>query len=428
MRQYHVLNQSMGFVATSWSFPAGSSLDPPGLEGLAHLSAELALRGTARKSREELARELEFLGCSPAVEVGVESAHFGFECPTRYLQQLADLLHEVFLEPTYDQEELARLKRQLFGEMAELKDNDSAASNLFFGQALYAGDPYGHPIRGYQKSVERISVDDIRAFRQAHYARHRLLLGVAGTCEQSEFNQRFETVLGHFPQGQAVELPALLPHAVDGLDVLLVTRPGRTQAQVTIGQRAVPGNSPYFTPLRLATVGFGGTFTAPLVREIREKRGWSYGVSASLLAGRRSGSFKMRFAPKNSDVLPAIKLSLKMLNALVQSGPTEKNLQFTKRFLVQQYPFLVETPLARLDQMLHIAATGKPADYLETYCERVQAVTVPSALEAVQTVLSPGRQTIVVLGDPSLERPLAKLAGVGRFRTLSVEWDQDVPR
>ncbi len=426
MRTFHVPNRSMGFVATSWSFPAGSSLDPVGLEGLSHLSAEMGLRGTAKRSREELARELEFLGCSPSADVGVESAHFGFECPTRYLERLAGIIREVFLEPDFRPEELERLKNQLYGEMADLKDSDSAAASLFFGQSLYSGDPYGHPIRGYRSSVEKIGVEQIRRFREEHYATHRLLLGVAGTCDASEIDQHFSGLLKQLPEGQAQALPELGDSGIQGLDVLLVTRESRSQAQVIIGQRAIPGPSPLLTALRLAVLGFGGTFTSPLVREIREKRGWSYGVSATLMAGRRSGSFKMRFAPKNSDVVPAIKLSLKMLTELVAEGAGDKNMEFTKRFLIQQFPFMVDTPLARLEQLLHMAATGKPDNHLETFCDRVRAVTSDEARAALAAVLKPERQTLVVLGDPSLAKPLSKLPGVARFRTIPVDWDQDL--
>jgi zinc protease len=212
----------------------------------------------------------------------------------------------------------------------------------------------------------------------------------------------------------------------EGLDLLLVTKEERSQAQVIIGQRAIPGDHPLMVPLRVAVLGFGGTFTSPLVREIREKRGWSYGVSAGLMAGRRGGSFKMRFSPKNDEVAPAISLALEMLNELVYKGPDEETLAFTKRFLVQQYPFMTETPVSRLDQMMHVAATNKPSDYLDTYCERVQAVEADAALFALRSVLLPARQTVVVFGDPSLEESLTKIPGIARFRKLNVDYDAPI--
>lgn len=427
MRGFYEYSQDMGFVATSWSFPAGAALDPPGKEGLAHIVAEMALRGTRQMGREKLAQELEFLGCSPSVDVGVESAHFGFECPTRYLERLAGLLQQVFLEPAFEASELEKLRRQLLGEIADLRDSDGAAASLFFGQALYAGDPYGHPMRGFVKSVQSITTEDIARFRAEYYATHRLLLGVAGACSEAESRQHLEGLLHRLPEGGGAELPPVKGSAVEGHDVVLVTREERTQAQVIIGQLAIAGNDASLIPLRLAVLGFGGTFTAPLVREIREKRGWSYGVSAALMAGRRSGNFKMRFAPKNSDVVPAIRLSLELLEQLVEQGPDEANLEFSKRFIVQQYPFMVETPLSRLDQRLHIAATGKPDNYLATFCEQVLSATREQSCEALRRVIRPGRQTIVVLGDESLAEPLATLPGVGRFRMVPVEWDADLP-
>ncbi len=426
MRLFHVPGPAMGYVTISCSFAGGSSLDPTARKGLANVTAELALRGTQKSTRQQLARRFEFLGCSPSVGVGVESANFSFDAPTRFLPDLLELLSEVFTQPVFRPSELTNLKRQLTGEMVDLRDNDSAAASMFFGQALYAGDPYGHPIRGYAATLNAITPKNVATFRSEHYTRHRLLLGVAGSISAKEAEAQVGSLFEHLPQGAATPLPMLPDTTCEGLDLLLVTKEERSQAQVIIGQRAIPGDHPLMVPLRVAVLGFGGTFTSPLVREIREKRGWSYGVSAGLMAGRRGGSFKMRFSPKNDEVAPAISLALEMLNELVYKGPDEETLAFTKRFLVQQYPFMTETPVSRLDQMMHVAATNKPSDYLDTYCERVQAVEADAALFALRSVLLPARQTVVVFGDPSLEESLTKIPGIARFRKLNVDYDAPI--
>ena len=427
MKVIQVENHSLEYVAVNITFLVGSALDPQGKEGLAHLTSQMLLRGTKRYSKQELAEEIDFLGSNISVASGSETVQVVADCATRNLPKLLELIAEVVVHPTFPEEELEKLKRQTLAEIGELKDNDGAAASLFFAQLVFEGHPYAHPTRGYARAVESFTRDDVVEFYREHFVMANVVVGVAGDVTRREVDELVLGALAALPEGKPRAPTPPVPERRGGIEVLLVTKPERTQSHVVIGQPSVRGDHADLFPLSTAITGFGGTFTSILVREIREKRGWSYGVGASLLPGRYSGLFLVRFAPATEDTVPAVELTLSMLLDLARHGLDDDNLDFARQHLVNQYPFLVDTSVKKMELELNAHLTGKPADYLDRYVERTAAVTRESAAVVVAAVLAPDDSCITVVGDAALEKEFKALPGVSRVRTVPHSWDGDLP-
>ena len=142
---------------------------------------------------------------------------------------------------------------------------------------------------------------------------------------------------------------------------------------------------------------FGGTFTARLSQEIREKRGWSYGAYSSIHADQHLGSFLMRFSPSVKDTLPAIELALTMLESFVQDGITEEELATAKNYLCNSHPFAIDTSVKRLYEITHQYLTGRPDDWIDTYVSRIANLDLKTVNAAVNRHLSPQSMTLSVV-------------------------------
>lgn len=417
-----VESRLLDYVSMELVFRAGAALDPPGKEGLTFLMANALLRGTAHHTHEQLAKELDLLGTGIGISVGNESVTLSADCAGRYRQRLAELVAEALVRPRFPADELAKFNRQTVAELTEMKDSDSALASLHFAGLLLSGHVYGHPRRGYLTTVPHLSRKDVTRHYEKFMVRANLFLGVAGAVGPEDEADLVRTAAA-LPQGEErpdTTLP--VPHD-GGLRILLVTRPDRTQAQVVMGQLGLPAASPDFLPAAVAITGFGGTFTSPLVREIREKRGWSYGVGASLSPGRYAGIVKLGFTPKNEDVPDAISLALDMLHELQARGIGAKDLRFAQQYLVNQFPFALDTPMKRMHRQLIVKLLNRPADHLDTYLRDVQAITPKGANQCLKRLLRPGSLSIVVVGSESLEEPLRRLPGVSSLRTIPFSWD-----
>jgi zinc protease len=428
MKTVYVENHTLEYVGLGLTFQGGAAMDPPGKEGLAYLTANMLLKGTGQHDREALGAAFDFVGTNIGISVGQESIQVTVDCSTRNLDKVLGLTREAVAESIFPEEELEKLKRQTIAELVEMRDSDSGALRLFFSALLFEGHPYGVPTRGYAESLQAITREDVLAFHRRVFSGRNLLVGVAGDLAP----EAAESLHGYFaaalPEGEALPETAAVPEPEAGLRVLLVTKPDRSQAQIAIGQAGIRGSDPRLFPAMVAVTGFGGTFTSVLVREIREKRGWSYGVGAALVPGRNAGLFQVRYAPANGDVVPSIELTLELLRDLAQNGLPADELEFARKYLVNQYPFMFDTPLKRLELDTNVILSGKPADYVERFVERVGAVTEAGALEAMGGILQTDRLTIVVVGDESLAESLKALPGIASFRTVPYTWDGPLPR
>ena len=418
MKIVHVENHRHDHLVVNLTFRRGATTDPDGSSGRAWFGGEMLLRGTRHLSEERFQAELDLLGSSLNVGVGAETIHVVGDCRRETWGPFMDLLGEAVLHPVFLQPELVKLRRNHLEAIRNSRDSDNHLLMQMIPRLLFEGHPYARPARGEESELTAVSLDDARAFQHEHLARDMLIVGVAGDATRDEIDARLGPLADALP---AAAPPHVIPTPEDsseGLDVLLVERAGRTQAHVGIARLSAPGSAPDLVPLVVCNTAFGDTFTAPLVREIREERGWSYGVDSSLLPGRLTGVHVMQYAPANEYATDAIALGLRLLDETIERGPDEEDLDFAKSWLVNHFPFHFDTPAKRLDLQLQMLMTNRTPDYLDSFVERVRAVSREDAHAAADRHWAGRRIAVVVVGDPSLADSLATLKGLKRLRRV----------
>jgi zinc protease len=177
-----------------------------------------------------------------------------------------------------------------------------------------------------------------------------------------------------------------------------VDKPERTQSQVLLGSLGTKASDPDHVALNTAVAVFGGTFTSRLMKEVRSKRGWSYGASARLSLEKARHSFAMWTFPAAKDTPPCVELELELLRSFVTEGITERELAFIRNYLTRSYAFEIDTAQKRLMQRMDVDLLALPPDYYSGYCDHVRAVSREQSNEAVRCRLSVDDLLIVVVG------------------------------
>ncbi len=409
-----VCDAGFPFVHANLYFRVGPVFDPTGLHGLTTLTNRMLMRGTLRRSRADLEEAIESLGTELYTSTQNHAVGLGGTVLTRNLGPFLDLVGEMLAEPAFDEAEVAKVRREMAAELEAARDEDSTLARLWFRRLVFEGHPLGHGASGSPTSLEAIGAADVRAHFARHYTRSNLCVGASGDLEAGRFGERIEPTLAALPTGPGNDwgaLPEVGP--AKGVRVALIDKPERTQAQIMLGHPAPDAADPDFLALSVGTAAFGGTFTARLMQEVRVKRGLSYGAYAHLASARVGGWYALSAAPSAEDTLDTLRLLLSEYARFVDEGLTDEEVEFARGYAINAFPFSVETPALQVAQRVRGALLGRPPDFLDTYLDRLAALTPDAVRDAVRRRLQPrDLVAVVVCTADDIRDPAADLGPV----------------
>ncbi len=400
---------ALPLVSVVVAFRSGSAHDPVGREGLGRITARMLRRGAAGWSSEKIEQTIDLLGGEFGADVSVSSSSVHFEVIRRSLDPFVDLVATLIARPTFDEDELARLKREAEAELVEARDSDGTLCARAFRRTLFAGHPYGRRVAGNIAALRGIDRAAVTSFYEAHFTRENAIVTISGDVDAEEGHAIAERLLAGLPAGASVPDPVTPPFCRPGRRLVFVDKPERTQTQMIVGGLGTHPNDPDHVALLVANTAFGGTFTSRLMNEVRSKRGWSYGASSRVGFDRQRDAFTMWTAPKASDAAACLALKIELLHALRKEGITRDELSFVKKYLVRSHAFEVDTARKRAYQKLEATLYDLPEGYHERQLERIEAVSLEEANAAIRERLSEDDLVISVVGTfPQIGEAVAK--------------------
>ena len=391
-------------VTVSVTVGAGSSRDPDGQEGLALLTAESSLRGAGDRDREALQAAFDALGASVQADADKLAVSWRADVVADRLDGLVALLADVVQRPRFELAEVEKVRGLQRADLDHLRDDDASLALEAMGRYLWRGTRLGRPTVGTPESLAKLGADAVRQWHQRHVTAATVRIGFAGPIDANRARALVQTHFSGLRAGTALpDLPAPRPEAA-GRRLLLVDQPRRSQAQVVLALPVAPPGHKDAVALQVANVVLGGTFTSRLVHDLREQRGWSYHVWSALGTGPGVQVLQAGFGPELADVGPAIDLATRIVEELRQTGITAKELRFAKDHLQGAHRLALESADRELAERMRGALLGLPADELDTFARRVEAVDAKAILRALQTHLPTQHLVAVVVGPAAALR------------------------
>jgi zinc protease len=425
---------AVAFVETSHTLPlvsivvalrSGCAHDPPEMDGLARFTARMLRRGCEGMTSKQIDDAIDGFGAEVSFEVSASQITVHAQVIRRNLEPFVALLAKILSTPTFPSEEIERLKRESVAELVEARDSDRALCQVGFRRAVFGDHPYGRGAAGRTTTIPRIGAEDVRRLYRTHFVRGNVVLGFAGDIGEAEAARLGEALIAGLPAGQKIADPTTPPKPLQGRSLLFIDKAERTQTQILIGGLGTWPHDEDHAALAVATSIFGGTFTSRLMREVRSKRGWSYGAYARIAIERQRHSFSMWTFPAATDAAACITLELKMLEDLIDKGVSPREVAFIKRYLVRSYAFDIDTAQKRLHHALDVEILGLPPDYYSGYVERTEAVTAEAANEAIRNRLSAKDLAVVVVGTagPLVDDVKKAIGELRDAKTVPFDWE-----
>ena len=389
---------------------AGVITDPPGLPGLAHLAATMMPEGTATRSSQQIAEEMEFLGSSLEKHVGREHVLLSAETLTQHWPKALELVADVAKNPSFPDAELDRVRRERLTDLRRIADDPVAISRRAGRALIYGHDtPYGHHASGTEGAVEEITRDHIASYHRGHYGAANATLLVVGDVTSQEVVQRAEEAFGGWSQETGGTPPGagsadereLVPTAI-----YLADKPGAAQSVINAGHLTIAHGDPDFYAMTLLNYLFGGQPTARLFLNLREDKGYSYGYYSSIEWTSGPSLLSAGGAVQTEVTKESVVETLKEFADIRGQRPvTQEEFDDARDGMFRGFPSHFETQRHLVQQLSHLVAFGLPDDYYSDYIANLEAVSLERLNEVAARRIDDGHLFALVVGDREVIEP-----------------------
>ena len=366
---------------------------------VAAATAHLLTSATEQYDEEALRDESNRLGITLLGNTGVENAHISLVSLSRKrtLQPAVALLNQMVAHPKFNADVWQREQQNAITALKQQESSPAFVGNRALTLMNYGEHPYANGSRSSEASIRAVSTNDMVAFHRQHYAKNNAYITIVGDVTRRQAEQLTEIALRGLPdQAQPVAIPEV---AINGGQMQEIPFSGKEQAVVLMGLPLMVQQDPDRFALMVGNYILGdGGFDSRLMKTLRDEQGLVYGVSSDLTPFSQKGPFQIAFSTQKGKADAALAATRTVLADFIAQGPTEAELQQAKDNLIGSFPLKFDTNAKVLPYATNAGIYNLPLDYLDTYPQNIQAVTVEQVKEVWQRRLNPQQMNVVVVG------------------------------
>jgi predicted Zn-dependent peptidase len=417
-------------VSIALLLPAGSALDPDEQPGLASMTADMLDEGSGDRSAIEMQEALARIGAELDTETGSDSVVLSLSLLERFVPRGLQLLADVVTRPRLDAPDFERVRTLRTNRIKQLRDVPGVNAESVFARAVYGTHPYGHLSIGSSVSLAGMTPGDVTGFHRLQYDPSRATLVAVGALQGDTFAGHAEEAFGNWrPEpaagpahraGSAGEMPARPAGPGFPQRLLLVDRPGAAQTELRVGHLGLPRKTPDFHALVLLNAVLGGHFSSRLNLNLRERKGYTYGVRSAFDFRKLSGPFSVQTSVQTDATADAVAEILTELRGIRGDRPVgEEERILSVATLTKGYPRNFETAGQIARGLAQLALYDLPDDTFDAFCPRIQALTVDDLARAAGVHVHPDQAVVVAVGDSARIRGDLEAAGLGEAAIVS---------
>jgi len=412
MAVYGIENSELPLVQFNLRLKGGLMLDQPDKVGVANLVAELMTKGTASKTPQELEEAINELGANLNIYAGSQNINITGNTLSRNFEATIDLLEEIILEPRWDEKEFELARQRVLSRIAQQKGDPNSIASNEFDKLIYGEDHIlsNNPI-GTAESVESITMADLKSFYQKYISPSLADLHVVGSVAEEEVVVSLDGLIANWESSGAKVPSYETPEPITESKVYFYDVPDAKQSVLNFGYLAMPETDPDYYPATVMNyILGGGSFASRLTQELREGKGYTYGIGSGFSGTTIAGAFRIRSSVRTNVTYE----STQLVKDILQEYPntfTDKDLETTKSFLLKSNARAFETYGAKLNLLQNMSAYGWSADYVKEREQIVKEMTKERISNLANTYADPDKMIYLVVGDA--ETQLDRLKGLG---------------
>ena len=400
---------------------SGGLADKPDYRGLASFTATLLREGTAKRSSKDIAEQVDALGASLTANSGFSSMTSTVSTGglVENIDQTLELFADVIRNPTFPEAEVNKYKTRTLAQLQFQRSIPQFLAAEQFQKAIYGTSHPASLIAPPAESLKKLTSKDLAAFHSTYYRPNNAILAVVGDVTMKELLPKLEKFFGDW---QKADVPAYtIPPAPAQAEsrIYLIDRPGSVQTVLQLGMLGIERTSPDYFAVLLADRVLGGGPSGRLFMNLREDKGYTYGAYSSFGGSKFKGTWISSSEVRTDVTEGAMKEFMYELNRMRTDVVPAEELDNAKRAIIGSFALSLEQPASLLQNIITQKLYNLPADYWDTYPQKVSAITAEDVQRAAQKYIDLGHLQVVAVGDAAKAREI--LAKYGKVELYDAE-------
>jgi zinc protease len=400
LKVWLVEDHSLPVISLKFLFKdAGTILDPEDKQGLVRLLSNTMDEGAGELDSQAFQKALSDHSITLAFNASRDG--FGGEIKTlsRHKDKAFELLGLAINKPRFDAEPVERMRDANLTRLRSSMTKPEWINARLLNDRAYEGHPYAKNSGGTLTSLRNITADDLRNFYKTNLTQDRLIIAVTGDINEGEVSKKIDAVFAQLPKSNKTDITPDT-QIRNGGKIYLYER----DIPQTIIEVALPSfgrdDPDYFSLLVLNHLYGGSGFGSRLMEEAREKRGLTYGIYSSFATYRHANSFSVSTSTKNESVSEMMDIIRGTMTKAQNELFTATELEDAKSYIIGSMPLALSSTNAISSMMLGLQENDLPVDYLDTYADKIRAVTAEDLQRVAKKVLTPDNMMVVMVGKP----------------------------
>jgi zinc protease len=414
-------NPALPLVAAELVVKSGSDANPSDQPGLAGFTAGMLDEGTATRSAPRIADEIAQLGAFLGSAVSSDASTVSLLALRSTFPQALDVLADVVLHPAFPTAEVERQRAARLGELTQQRDDPEQVAAVAAAGALYGPDhPYGYGQLGTEQAIRATTREDLVRFWRRHYVPANAALVVSGDVTADELRALAAARFGGWGRADAAVTSVGDPSGTKAR-LVVVDKPGAPQTALRVTAVAAARKTPDYPAMQVMNAALGGLFSSRINLNLREDKGYSYGVYSAFRFNRTPGPFVIAGSVRTDVTGASVAEIFKEVNGMRARPLPAAELAGARDSQVYSLPGQFETNSGIGASLAETFVFDLPADYWRTLPDRYRAVTAAQVQAAAQKYLKPDQLKVIAVGDRAVILPQLQKLGLGQPEVRDVD-------
>jgi predicted Zn-dependent peptidase len=418
-----VQQRELPLVQITLVIAGGTKLDAK-QPGLASFTTRMLTEGAGTRDANALQGELAFLGAQLFANAGTDAFTISLNVPKRTLGEALDLLGDVVLRPTFRAADVRRQRDLRLASILQRRDNPNVLASLAFSQIVFpAGHPYHQPSDGDSATTAALDSAMVRGFYEQTFVPERAKFVVVGDVALPEMRALLSRRFESWTRGTAARTMAAVtakPVANSAVKIFLVDKPNAAQSVIYLGAPGAERLSPDYPALMVMNTILGGSFSSRLMSNLRETKGYTYGINSRFAWAPLAGPFSISSGVRTNVTDSALVEIFKEVRMLRDLPVDAVELERAKAYVALGVPQRFETIGQIAAQLVDLGSFSLPLASLGDFVAKVNQVTAADVQRVARQYLPAETATLVVVGDVAKIRPGIEALKLGAITLLDV--------